>query len=96
MVAPQYLSSALADDDARSHGVAGGHTRQDGTIGDSEIFDSIDLKFGVDHRHGIAPHFCGAGLMPSRGNSVPDEILELRTFQRPRHHLTFRERPKCL
>jgi len=47
VVTPQDFSSTFADDDAGSHGVAGGHTRHDGAIGDSEILNSIDLKLGV-------------------------------------------------
>jgi hypothetical protein len=57
VVTPQEFSGTFADDQARSHGVAGGHTRHDGAIVDSEILDSIDLKFGVHNRHGIAPIF---------------------------------------
>jgi hypothetical protein len=47
VVTPQDFSGTFADDDSGSHGVAGGHTRHDGAIGDSKILDSIDLKFGV-------------------------------------------------
>jgi hypothetical protein len=47
VVTPQNFSGTLADDDAGSHCVARGHARHDGAVGDSEILDSIDLKFGV-------------------------------------------------
>jgi hypothetical protein len=44
MVDPQDLSGTLANDHTGSHGIAGGHARHDGSIGNTPVFDSIDLR----------------------------------------------------
>ena len=49
---PQDLSGALADDDAWSHGVAGGHAQHNGPVRDAKVLDSIDPKPAIDDRHG--------------------------------------------
>jgi hypothetical protein len=41
MIGFQYLAGALADNDAGSHGVACRYARHDGSIGDTQVFDSI-------------------------------------------------------
>jgi hypothetical protein len=46
VLSPQDLCGALVDDDAGSHGVAGGHAWHDGPIRDAKVFDPIDLKPG--------------------------------------------------
>jgi hypothetical protein len=38
--------------DTGSHGVAGRHARHDGSIGNPQVFDSIDFEVGVYDRHG--------------------------------------------
>jgi hypothetical protein len=50
VVFPQRLCGTLADDDARSHGVAGSHTRHDAAIGDSEILDILNATVDIQHR----------------------------------------------
>jgi hypothetical protein len=37
MIGFQYFSGALADNDTASHGVAGGHARHDGPIGNTQV-----------------------------------------------------------
>jgi hypothetical protein len=49
--------------DARGHGVAGGHARHDGPIGNTKFFYSVDLEIGINHRHGITSHLGGTRLM---------------------------------
>src|SRR5580692_11843953 len=60
---PQGFRGALADDDAGSHGVAGGHARHDRAVCNAKVFDPIDLKLTVYDRHRIAPHCRGTRLM---------------------------------
>ena len=80
VVTPQEFSGTFADDDARRHGVAGSHTRHDRAIGDSEILDSINLKFGVHNGHGISPHFCGTRLVVESGSRITDEVFQPDSF----------------
>src|SRR5258708_31871686 len=71
----QEFASAFADDDAGSHGVSGRDTRHDRAIGDAKVFDSIDLKLGVYHRHRIAPHLGSTRLMEVSRGSIANEVL---------------------
>src|SRR5262249_2878448 len=71
----QQLPGALADDDAGCHCIAGGHSRHDGPIRDPKVFDSIDLKPGIDDRQGIASHFCSTCLMVVSSNRIADEVF---------------------
>jgi hypothetical protein len=47
MVGPEDLSGTLADDHTRSHGIAGRQARYDGSIGNTQVFNSIDLELGI-------------------------------------------------
>src|ERR1700722_18798357 len=38
---PEDFSGAFADDDARSHGIAGGHARHDRAVCNAKVFDPI-------------------------------------------------------
>jgi hypothetical protein len=56
MVGPYDLSGTLANNHTRSHSVAGRHARHDGSIGNTQVFDSIDgvpaarlQKFTLSH-----------------------------------------------
>src|SRR5258708_33686256 len=60
----QDLCGALADDDTGSHRVARCHARHDGPIRNTKIFDSIDFKLAVNHRHIVLAYLFGTGLMP--------------------------------
>jgi hypothetical protein len=48
MFCPQNLCSALASDDAGRHSVASGHARHDEAVSDTEVLNSIDLKFAIN------------------------------------------------
>jgi hypothetical protein len=69
------LLRALADDDARSHGVAGRHVRHNGAVRDAKVFNSIDLELGVYDRHRIAPLFCGTRLMVVSNCRIANEVF---------------------
>jgi hypothetical protein len=71
----QGFCGTLADDDAGSHGISGGHARHDRGVCDAQIFDSIDPKLAVYDRHRIAPHFRGTGLMVVSGGRIANEIF---------------------
>jgi hypothetical protein len=90
----QYLAHPLAYDYAGSHGIAGYHAWHDGPIRDTKVFDSIDLKPGIDDRHGIAPHFCGACLVMVSSSRIADEVFQGGSFQATRHDFTFCVRSK--
>src|SRR5262245_47040826 len=94
VLGPENLSSALVNDDAGSHGVAGGHTRHDGTVCYAKVIDSIDFQVAINHRHGISSHLGCAGLMRVAHDGIADEVFELRTSQVAWHHLALGERPK--
>jgi hypothetical protein len=95
MVGSEYFPGALADDDAGSHGVAGGDTWHDRPIRDTKSFDSINFKIAINHRHGVSAHLGGTRLNGGRYWLHPDEVLELCTFQAAWHHLTLGERREC-
>src|SRR5260221_14255247 len=95
MIGFQYLSGALADNDAGSHGVARCYARHDGSISNAQVFDSIDLEVGVYYRDGITSHLGGTRLMPIGHYRIPDEVFEFSAFQVTRHHLALGERTKC-
>jgi hypothetical protein len=73
MVAAQNLCGTFTDDDARSHRISGGDAWHDRSVRYTKIVNSVDSKAGIDHRHGIAPHFRGAGLMVVSDGGIPDE-----------------------
>jgi hypothetical protein len=77
---PQHLSAALADDDAGSHSVAGGHAWHEGLICDAKVLNSIDLKIGIDDLNGIARHFCGTRLMVVSSGRIADELYQCSSF----------------
>src|ERR1700694_6328281 len=72
---PQGFCGTLADDDAGSHGIAGGHARHDRAVCDAKVFDSIDLKLAVYDRHRIAPHFRGTRLMMVSRGRIANEVF---------------------
>ena len=47
MIGFQYFSGALADNDAGSHGVACRHARHNRGVGNTQVFDSVDLEIAV-------------------------------------------------
>src|SRR6266436_7336743 len=94
MLSPQNLCGAFADNDAGSHGVAGRHARHDRSIGNTQVFDSIDLEVGVYDQHGVTPHFGGTRLMPVGTSCIANECFKCRPFQIGRHHLALGERAK--
>src|SRR5260221_1838517 len=95
MISSQYFSCALADNDTGSHGVAGRHARHDGSVGNTQAFDSIDFEVAINYRHGIASHLGGIRLMPVGNDRIPDEVCQCSPFQVTRHHLALGERTKC-
>jgi hypothetical protein len=64
MLSPEELCGAFTNNDAGSHSVAGGYAGHDGSIGNTQVFNSVDLEVGVYHRHGITSHLGGTRLMP--------------------------------
>jgi hypothetical protein len=72
---PQGFGGTLADDDAGSHGVAGGHAWHDRAVCNAKVFDPIDLKLTVYDRHLIAPHFRGTRLMVVSGGRIANEVF---------------------
>src|SRR5260221_8870075 len=95
MIGFQYFSGALADNDTGSHRVACGHARHDGSIGNTQVFDSIDLEVAINHRHGITSHLGGTRLMPEGNDRIPDEVFEFSPFHFTRHHLALDEWAQC-
>jgi hypothetical protein len=90
----QGLGSKLAYDYARSHRVSGNDPWHDGPIGYPQIIDPVDPKLVIHHRHRIAAHLRRTGLVPHGRNAIPNEILELKSFQRARHDLALGKRPQ--
>jgi hypothetical protein len=44
VLVPQGFRGTLTDDDAGSHGIAGGHARHDRAVCNAKVFDPIDLN----------------------------------------------------
>jgi hypothetical protein len=42
-----YFSGAFADEDAGSHRVADPHARRDGSFGNTQVFNSVDLEVAI-------------------------------------------------
>src|SRR5262245_61420350 len=91
---PENLSGALANDDAGSHGVAGGHAWHDGAVRNTKVVDAIDFQRAINHRHGVSAHLGGAGLVPITHRRISHEVFELCPFHVAWHHLALGERPK--
>jgi hypothetical protein len=72
---PQEGCRLLAYHDARRHCVAGRYTWQNGSVGNAEAIDAVDLQFAIDHRHSIAAHSCRSTLMPESAKPVAKENL---------------------
>jgi len=53
VLGPKYLCGALAYDHTRRRGVSSCDALHDGSVSNTEVTDSIDLKSAVDNRHGI-------------------------------------------
>src|SRR5258708_19361714 len=94
MLRPQDLGATLANDDAGSHGVAGGHPWHDRAIRHTKVADSIDVQMAIHHRQGISAHLGRAGLMPVGYGGLPDEPFDLCPFQLACHHLAPAVGPK--
>jgi hypothetical protein len=75
VLVPQGFRGTLADDDARSHGIAGGHARHDRAVCNAKVFDPIDLKLTVYDRHRIAPHLRCTRLMVVSGGRIANEVF---------------------
>jgi len=60
----QDLGGPLANDDAGSLRIAGGHPWQDRAIRHPKVADAIDVQMVIHHRQGISAHLGRAGLMP--------------------------------
>src|SRR5260221_13451393 len=91
MISSQYFSGALADNDAGSHGVAGGHARHDGSIGNTQVFDSIDFEVGVYDGHGITAQLGGTRLMAVGYECIPDEVVQFGPVHDNLDHLALHE-----
>src|SRR6476661_5636711 len=72
---PEDFRGTLADDDAGSHGIAGGHARHDRAVCNAKVFDPVDLKLTVYDRHRIAPRFRGTRLMVVSGGRIANEVF---------------------
>jgi hypothetical protein len=44
--------------------------------------DAVNLKVRIDHRHSIASHLRGAGLVPERARRVTDELVDCESPNR--------------
>jgi hypothetical protein len=49
MLSTEELGGPLANDDAGSHGVAGGYPWQDRAIGHPQVGDAIDVQLAIHH-----------------------------------------------
>src|ERR1700730_1809864 len=91
MIGSEYFYGAFADNDAGSHGIAGRHSWHNRGVGNTQVFDSIDLEVGVYDRHGVTPHLGGTALMPPAESSIADEVIQRRPVQVAGHHLSLNE-----
>jgi hypothetical protein len=76
--------SALTNDNARCHCIPGCHARKDRCICNANSTQSVDLEAAVHHRHVIAPHLCGARLMPEGSQIITEELDQLASGESPR------------
>jgi hypothetical protein len=58
---------SLTEKDASRRGIAGCYSGHDGSVGNTQLFIPIDFEVTIDHRHGIASHPSGTGLMAQAG-----------------------------
>src|SRR5260221_10276719 len=91
MIGSEYFSGAFADNDAGSHGVACRHARHNRGVGNTQVFDSVDLEIAVYHRQWVTSHLGGTALMPPAESSIADEVLQRRPVQVAGHHLSLNE-----
>src|SRR5260221_13047133 len=75
---PYGLCSAFANDHARSHRIARCDARHDRSVGDTQVFDSINLELGVHDRQGVTSHLSGTGLMPPADRSIAKIVFQCR------------------
>ena len=92
MLGAQEVCRLLAYHNAGRHRIAGRYTRHYGSICNAEAIHAVDLEFAIDHRHGVAAHFCGATLMPEGDKPVAKEVLQLRPVESARCYLAPSER----
>jgi hypothetical protein len=50
-------------------------------FGDPKIFDSIDFKVAINHRHGVSTHLRCTRLVPEARGCIANEVFKLATFQ---------------
>src|SRR5260221_9849026 len=91
MIGSEYFSGAFADNDAGSHGVACRHARHNRGVGNTQVFDSVDLEIAVYHRQWVTSHLGGTALMPPAKGCIPDKVLQCAPFQVPGYHLSLNE-----
>ena len=92
VISQQEGRRLLAYHNARRHGVAGRHTRQNGSIRNTKAVDAINLQLSIDHRHRITAHFRSAGLMPVRNQPISKELPQFWLAYGTGRHFTSRER----
>src|SRR5262249_4396524 len=90
----QEGSRLLAYHNARRHRIAGSYARQNGSIRNPEAVNTVNLQLAIAHRHRIAAHFCGAGLMPEGAKPIAKKPFQLRRAERARCYLPPRKRSK--
>jgi hypothetical protein len=52
MIGFQYFGGPLTDNNTASHGIAGYHSRHDGSVGNMQIFNSIHLEVAISFEKG--------------------------------------------
>src|SRR5215813_9637806 len=96
VLAPYELCCTLSDNHAGRHRVAGCHARHDGSIRDAKVLEAMHPEMAIDHRHRVAPHFCGGCLMPKAKRCVADVVFQLWTFQAAGNDLSADKRTKSV
>ena len=84
----QDFGGALADDDAGGHGVSRRDAGHDRSVGNTKMFDAVNLQIAIHDGHGISAHFGCAGFMPVTDGRVANELLEFWSRQVARHYFT--------
>ena len=81
----QDFGGALADDDAGGHGVSRRDAGHDGSVGNTKMFDTVNLQIAIHDGHGISAHFGRAGFMPVADGRVAHELLQFWPGRIARH-----------
>src|SRR6201996_7393726 len=85
------FSGAFTDDHAGCHRVTTGDSGHDGTIGDTQVFDTKDLEGTVDDGEAVTSHLCRANLVPEAQRTVAHIGHQLLALEIARHDLTLDE-----